>query len=137
VGSALVGPREKIEYARRLRKALGGGWRQAGILAAAAIHALDHHVERLAEDHANAKLLAEAVRATPGLSLEPAEVDTNIIIFRVEERLGTAAEVCRRLAERGVRMYAISPGQIRAVFHLDVSAEDARRACEELAAVAN
>jgi threonine aldolase len=132
VGSALVGPREKIEFARRLRKALGGGWRQAGILAAAAIYSLDHHVERLAEDHANARLLADAVRQTPGLSLEPEQVDTNIVIFRVDESLGTAAEICERLAEEGVRMYAISRGQIRAVFHLDVTAEDARRSCDVL-----
>jgi threonine aldolase len=132
VGSALVGPREKIEFARRLRKALGGGWRQAGVLAAAAIYALDHHIERLAEDHANAKLLADAVRQTPGLTLEPEQVDTNIVIFRVDESLGTAAEICERLADKAVRMFAISRGQIRAVFHLDVSADDARRAADML-----
>jgi threonine aldolase len=136
VGSALVGPRDKIEYARRLRKALGGGWRQAGILAAAAIYALDHHIERLAEDHANAKLLADAVRETPGLALEPDVVDTNIVIFRVDKRLGPAAALCERLAEQGVRMFAIARDKIRAVFHLDVSAEDARRACEVLTTVA-
>jgi threonine aldolase len=132
VGSALVGPRDKIEFARRLRKALGGGWRQAGILAAAAIYALDHHVERLAEDHANAKLLADAVRQTSGLSLEPDEVDTNIVIFRVDDSLGAAAEICERLAEEGVRMFAIARDKIRAVFHLDVSAEDARQSCDVL-----
>jgi threonine aldolase len=132
IGSALVGPRDKIEQARRLRKALGGGWRQAGILAAAAIYALDHQVERLAEDHANAQKLAEAIGQINGLSLDPEQVDTNIVIFRAAERLGTATDICERLREGGVRMHPISRDKIRAVFHLDVSAEDTQQACEVL-----
>jgi threonine aldolase len=132
IGSALAGPRDKIEQARRLRKALGGGWRQAGILAAAAIYALDHHVERLAEDHANAQVLAAAVRETKGLALDPEQVDTNIVIFRLEERLGPATEFCERLAERGVRMHPMARTKIRAVLHLDVLKENAVKAAEAL-----
>ncbi|HEX6961647.1 MAG TPA: low-specificity L-threonine aldolase [Lacipirellula sp.] len=135
IGSALIGPRDKIEQARRLRKALGGGWRQAGILAAAAIYALDHHIERLAEDHANAQTLADAIRKTDGLSLDPEQVDTNIVIFRIDERLGSAEQLCQRLAEQDVRMHTISSNGVRAVFNLDVSAEDSRKACEVLTGV--
>jgi threonine aldolase len=123
VGSALVGPADKIKFARRLRKALGGGWRQAGILAAAALYALDHHVDRLAEDHANARILAEAIRQTPGLELDPPEVETNIVIFRVDPKLGTPAEFCRRLESAGVRMSPADRKRVRAVTHLDVTAE--------------
>jgi threonine aldolase len=136
IGSALVGPRDKIEQARRLRKALGGGWRQAGILAAAAIYALDHQFARLAEDHANAQTLAAAVRESPGLTLDPEQVDTNIVIFRADERLGTAIVLCERLAELGVRMHPIARTKIRAVFHLDVSTTDAAKAVEALRKVA-
>jgi threonine aldolase len=130
VGSALCGPKGLIARARRLRKALGGGWRQAGILAAAAIYALDYHVERLAEDHANAQVLADAVRKTGSLQLDPPEVQTNIVIFRVDERLGTAAEFEQRLASRGVLTFAIAKQKIRAVTHLDVSAAEAQQAAE-------
>jgi threonine aldolase len=132
IGSALCGPKELITRAHRLRKALGGGWRQAGILAAAAIYALDHHVERLAEDHAKAGILAEAVRQCDGLQLDPPQVDTNIVIFRVDERLGTAADFCQRLANHGVRMFAIARQKIRAVTHLDVSAREVQTAAERL-----
>jgi threonine aldolase len=130
IGSALVGPREKIEQARRLRKALGGGWRQAGILAAAATYALENHIDRLAEDHANAQTIAEAVRQSDGLTLDPPQVDTNIVIFRLDEQMGTAADFCDCLAERNVRMMPIARTRIRAVTHLDVSAEAAKTASE-------
>jgi threonine aldolase len=132
VGSALCGPKDLIARARRLRKALGGGWRQAGILAAAAIYALDHHIERLAEDHANAKVLADAVRQSDRLQLDPAEVQTNIVIFCVDERLGTAAEFAERLAECGVKVFAVGKQKIRAVTHLDVSARDTQVAGQHL-----
>jgi len=121
VGSALVGPRDAIAKARRLRKALGGGWRQAGILAAAALYALEHHIDRLAEDHANAQTLAAAIHDAPGLQLDPPQVETNIVIFRVDERLGTAVEFAKRLDGRGVKVFAIAKQKIRAVTHLDVS----------------
>src|SRR5262249_3259639 len=134
VGSALCGPRDLIEKARRVRKPLGGGWRQAGILAAGALYALDHHVERLAEDHANAQTLAAAVRETPGLTLEPTRVDTNIVIFRVDERLGGADAFCRRLKEKGVLTFTSGKGRVRLVTHLDISAVNAAHAAEILRA---
>jgi len=132
VGSALVGSRDAVAHGRRLRKALGGGWRQAGILAAAALYALENHVERLAEDHANAQTLANAIRETDSLQLDPPLVETNIVIFRVDERLGPAADFCQRLADRGVRTFAIAKQKIRAVTHLDVSGQDAQIAGEIL-----
>jgi threonine aldolase len=136
VGSALAGPRDLMQKARRHRKLFGGGMRQAGVLAAAALYALDHHVERLGEDHANARRLAAAIRGIAGLELVGASVDTNIVIFHVDTSLGTAAEFCVRLKEHGLLMLAIGPQQVRAVTHLDVNAADADDAGEILAEVA-
>jgi threonine aldolase len=136
VGSALAGTREHIRQARRHRKLFGGGMRQAGVIAAGALYALEHHIERLAEDHANAKRLADAIRAIDGFSLEPEVVDTNIVIFGIAPQIGTAADVAARLQERGLLMLAISERQIRAVTHLDVNAEDVAAASQILAAVA-
>ena len=132
VGSALCGPREFVERARRHRKVLGGGTRQAGILAAGALYAIEHHVDRLAEDHAGAQQLAEVIRRTSGLELRPPQVDTNLVIFCVDPQLGTAGELVHRLAQRGVQMIAFGATQIRACLHLDVSAEDVDRVCQEL-----
>ncbi len=128
VGSLLAGPRELIRLARRHRKMLGGGMRQVGIIAAGALYALDNHVARLADDHAHAKILAEAVRATEGLELQPPDTDTNMVIFRVDPALGTAAQFVAKLREAGVLVLAFSPAKIRAVTHLDVDEADARRA---------
>jgi threonine aldolase len=128
VGSALAGPRDKIKLARRYRKLLGGGMRQAGIIAAGALYALEHHVDRLAEDHANAQQLAAGIRAIDGLELRPPQVDTNIVIFHVDPRLGTAAEFSARLHARGLLMLAVSKSTLRAVTHLDVSSTDVERA---------
>src|SRR5207248_1097057 len=89
VGSALTGPRELIQQARRGRKLFGGGMRQAGVIAAAALYALDHHVERLAEDHQNAQVIAQAIADTPGLRLVPPDVDTNLIWVHVEPEMGS------------------------------------------------
>jgi threonine aldolase len=136
VGSALAGTKAAIAQARRHRKLFGGGMRQAGIIAAGALYALENNIERLAEDHANAQILAEAVRGCSGLTLEPETVDTNIVIFRAARELGTAAELADRLRERGVLVLAFGPQQIRAVTHLDVSAADVARAGESLRAVA-
>ncbi len=130
VGSALAGPRELVKKAHCARKLFGGGMRQAGIIAAAALYALDHHIERLAEDHTNAKILAEGVRASAGLELYPPYVDTNIVIFRVDPALGTAADFVARLKTHGVSMYAIGPQSVRAVTHLDVSRDDAMKAAD-------
>jgi threonine aldolase len=124
VGSALCGPAEMIRRARRHRKALGGGMRQAGIIAAGALYALDHHIDRLAEDHDKAQVLAAAIRETPSLSLDPDVVDTNIVIFKIDPPLGTATAFVARLREQGVLMNAVGPQRIRAVTHLDLSLED-------------
>ncbi len=132
VGSAIAGTSEQIRQARRVRKLFGGGMRQAGILAAAALYALEHHVDRLAEDHAHARQLAEAIAGIDGLQLEPARIDTNIVIFNVAPRLGSAAELCQRLQAAGLLMYPIAAAQIRAVTHLDISDADIDRACDIL-----
>ena len=132
VGSALCGPEDLIRQARRHRKALGGGWRQAGILAAGALYALDHHIDRLAEDHANARILADAVRNTPGLELDPETIDTNLVIFEIDPELGTAAAFCARLRDAGVWMNATAAQRIRAVTHLDISRDQAQHAAAVL-----
>jgi threonine aldolase len=136
VGSALAGPKDLIRKARRARKLFGGGMRQAGIIAAAALYALENHVDRLAEDHANAKLLADAVRSIDGLELLGDSVDTNIVIFKVDPTLGTAAEFCEKLKARGLFALAIAAQQVRMVTHLDVDRAATERACEILSAVA-
>lgn len=135
VGSALCGHRDLIAKALRHRKLFGGGMRQAGLLAAAAMYALDHHVDRLADDHAKARRLAEWIRKIEGLSLMPPDVETNLCIFHVAPRLGTAASLCAALKERGILMIPFGGNSIRAVTHLDVSMEDietAGRALEEI-----
>jgi threonine aldolase len=130
VGSALCGSASLIRRARRIRTVLGGAMRQAGVIAAGALYALDHNIDRLSEDHDKAQVLADAIRQTPGLVLEPDRVDTNIVIFRVADELDTAAEFCARLRDRGVLMFDISRQQVRAVTHLDVSLEEVKRAAQ-------
>jgi threonine aldolase len=132
LGSALAGPRAFIARARRVRKLFGGGMRQAGVPAAAALFALDHHVERLAEDHRHARVLAEAIADTPGLRLEPPEVETNLVFFEVDAELGTAQEVAALLKQRGVLVLATGAKTIRACTHLDVSAAQAERAADTI-----
>jgi threonine aldolase len=136
VGSALAGTKEHIAKARRHRKLFGGGMRQAGIIAAGALFALENNIERLAEDHTNARLLAETIRRTDGLSLEPDTIDTNIVIFRVNPVIGTAAAFADRLRERGVLVLPFGPQQIRAVTHLDVSRADVEQAADPIRAAA-
>ena len=132
VGSLLAGSADFVAEARRHRKLFGGGMRQAGIIAAAALHALQHHVERLATDHEHARLLADAVRQCEGLELEPAEVDTNIVIFRVVPAWASAADFVQALEARGVRTLPFGPRHVRAVTHLDVAREDMDFACLQL-----
>jgi threonine aldolase len=132
----LAGPRELIREAVRHRKVFGGGMRQAGVLAAAAIYALDHNIERLAEDHANAHRLAAGIRQIERLRLSPETIDTNLLIFRVEPSWMTAATFAERLAQQGLLMVAISATTIRAVTHLDLSAANVDRAIEILKRVA-
>jgi threonine aldolase len=122
VGSALAGSRAFIERARRFRKMFGGGMRQAGIIAAGALHALRHHRARLAEDHANAKALAVGLSSIRGLEVKVADVETNMVRFRV---LTMPAQVLvEKLQARGVSVLPLGPDTIRAVTNLMVSAED-------------
>jgi threonine aldolase len=119
VGAALAGSRALVHEAWRYKQMMGGAMRQAGIVAAGCLYSLDHHVERLAEDHANARTLAEGLAELPGVSLDPATVETNIVVFELRD----ARAFCARLADRGVLMGALGPTTVRAVTHLDVTAE--------------
>jgi len=132
VGSAICGPKELIAEALRHRKVLGGGMRQAGVIAAAALYALENHVDRLAEDRANLQQLAEGIDDIDELGLVGAPFETNILFFQVDEKLGTAAEFCDRLAGQGVLMLATAPTTVRAVTHLDVDGKDISRAVQAL-----
>jgi len=124
MGSILVGSADDIARARRSRKLFGGALRQAGIVAASAIYALEHHVERLAEDHENARRLAEGIAKIDGLSIRPADVETNLVFFDVDPRRGYAAQLSAALARRGVRINPAGPYRLRACTHLDVSRDD-------------
>jgi threonine aldolase len=130
VGSALTGSKEFITRARRVRKLFGGGMRQAGVLAAACLYALDNNINRLAEDHRNARVIAQAIADTPGLRLNPPEVDTNLIWFEADADLGTAADVVAALQKRGVLVFATGRQFLRACTHLDVSAAQAEQAAD-------
>jgi threonine aldolase len=133
VGSVLAGPRALMQRARRLRKMLGGGMRQAGILAVAALYALEHHRARLAQDHDNAKRLAAALDGVADARSPSARVHTNIVMIDLAH--GSADDVALRAAHAGVRVGAIGPKRLRAVTHLDVSTEDIDRATDRLRAV--
>jgi threonine aldolase len=136
VGSAIAGPAHLIRKAHRLRKVLGGGMRQAGVIAAAALHALEHHVDRLADDHAHAQILARAVVETRGLSLESGPVETNLAWIAVDPMLGGAPDLAARLRASGVLVSALGPHVLRACTHLDVSRDDVEFAAEQLRRVA-
>jgi threonine aldolase len=128
VGSMLAGRRELIELAVRYRRMFGGAMRQSGLLAAAGLYALDHHMARLPEDHANARLLAEALAGHPGVDLDLATVQTNIVVFHLKPAAPDAATVVERAADRGVLLLAFGPRTLRAVTHLDVSSAQCARA---------
>jgi threonine aldolase len=134
VGSLLCGSRELIAEARRVRKALGGGMRQTGMLAAAGLYALEYHIDRLAEDHTNARLLAEGLSQLPGLQVWPPE--TNIVVFEIEEG-PSAPELCARLRGRGVLCSPAAAGthprRVRMVTHLGISREDVVRTVDLVA----
>ncbi|HKG51450.1 MAG TPA: GntG family PLP-dependent aldolase [Actinomycetales bacterium] len=133
VGSVLVGNRDLIARARVWRKRYGGGMRQVGILAAAALHALDHHVDRLADDHARARLIAEAcASARPGV-VDPQAVRTNIVVLDLSGRGRTASDIAAGAAEGGVLVSAFGPRALRLVTHLDVDDDGAQRAADVLA----
>jgi threonine aldolase len=127
VGAVLAGSRELIDEAWRWKQMLGGAFRQSGIVAAGCLYALDHHVERLAEDHENARLLADGLASLPGIGLDPAEVETNIVIFEVDDAPAFVARVAG-----SVELSVVDATHARAVTHLDVTREDVERAVEAL-----
>lgn len=135
IGSVVAGRAEFIDRVRRVRKMLGGGMRQAGVIAAAGIVALDTMVERLAEDHAHARLLADGLQEIDGVSVDPARVRTNIVMWSVDEPGPPHATLIALAAERGVRVAELGKGQLRAVTHREVSRDDIHRAVHVIGAV--
>lgn len=133
VGSVLAGPADFVKRARRARKMLGGGMRQAGILAAAGLFALKHNVSRLAEDHRRARLLAERLAIVPGLSVDLRTVETNMVFASTRPSGRRASDVARLFSEAGVLCLAESPWKVRLVTHLDVDDADVAEAGEILA----
>jgi threonine aldolase len=136
VGSLVIGSKDFIARAHRFRKQFGGGMRQAGILAAAGIYALEHNVERLAEDHLNAKRLAKGIAEIDGLDIDEKAVETNILFFHVRKPGLTVPMLLDRMKAEGVLMGGTGPNTIRAVSHLDVSKDGIDRAIEVLRKVA-
>jgi threonine aldolase len=130
VGACMAASGELVEEAWRWKQMMGGAMRQAGIVAAAGLYALDHHVERLADDHANARALAEGLEQIPGVSIEPATVETNIVVFGVAD----AEALCAALEGDGVLMGALDARRVRAVTHLDVDRAGVQRALEAVRA---
>ena len=131
VGSVVCGRADFVARARRIRKMLGGGMRQAGVIAAAGIVALERMVDRLAEDHANAGALAGGVARLPGMRIDLASVQTNIVIFRVDRPQGVD-ELVKGCAARKVKILGVSPTSIRCVTHKDVDADDIARTLDAL-----
>ena len=135
VGSVIAGPSPLIDDARRTRKQFGGGMRQAGILAAAGLYAIEHHRPRLSRDHEKAHRLAQGLADCPGFSINPAKVDTNIVIFEVPD--GTAEQVAADLQENEVLLTPFGPSTIRATTHRDVSMEEIDEAVQIIQAYAD
>lgn len=131
VGACLAGSRELIDEAWRYKQMIGGAMRQAGVLAAAALYALENNVDRLADDHANARVLASGLAPVEGVTIDADAVATNIVVFEVAD----APALVRSLESRGVQMGALGPTTVRAVTHLDVSRSDVERAVEAVRAV--
>jgi len=124
IGSLVAGSKSFIDRVHRFRKMFGGGMRQAGIIAAAGIYALDHHIERLKDDHQNARRLAVGLKEFKGVSIDPKHVETNIVIFDVSNTGMTGAQVSEAMKKEGVLIHAFSRTQIRLVTHLDITSED-------------
>ncbi len=135
VGSMVCGSQEFINEARRVRKLLGGGMRQAGVLAAAGIVALNEMVDRLADDHANAKKLAVGLAQIPGLSIDPDQIRTNIVFFELPGKPMTAQQFTQQINAAGVRMLPVGPQRVRAVTHYQVSSDDIDRAIDVVSKV--
>lgn len=132
LGSILVGSADDIARARRVRKLFGGALRQAGIVAASALYALDHHIDRLQIDHDNAQWFANRIEQIEGIVCEAASVETNLVFFDVAPQLGTAAQLSTCLKQKGVRINSTGPQRLRACTHLDVSRDDVMRAAEAI-----
>jgi threonine aldolase len=124
IGSVVTGSKTFIDRVHRFRKMFGGGMRQVGIIAAAGIYALDHHIERLKEDHQNAKRLALGLKGLKGVSIDPEQVETNIIIFNIANTGMTPPQIAEAMKKNGVLIHPIGKTQIRLLTHLDVSSED-------------
>ena len=135
VGSALAGTREKIEKARKYRKIFGGGMRQAGILAAGALFALEHNRERLKEDHKKAKLLAEKLQRVLGIHIDQEYVQTNIIVIDIKARKESSGDILAKLKTKGLLLSEMGSTTLRAVTHLDVSMEQINSAAEIIQSV--
>ncbi|MGE5336418.1 MAG: threonine aldolase family protein [Gemmatimonadota bacterium] len=131
-GSLLAGSRDLIAAATRYRRMFGGAMRQAGIFAAAGLYALDHHMARLTEDHANARLIAQALAAAPQVKLDLASVQTNIVVFHLADSALDAATVVAHAKAQGVLLFAFGPRTLRLVTHLDVSRVQCERAAQVL-----
>jgi threonine aldolase len=132
VGSVLAGRHDLIERAIRYRRMFGGAMRQAGLLAAAGLHALDHHLARLGDDHGNARRLAQRLAGHPKIDLDLATVQTNIVVFHLRAGAPDAAAVVERAREAGVLLLAFGPRTLRAVTHLDVTTAQCERAAQVL-----
>lgn len=127
-GSILTGTHADMQRARRVRKMFGGGLRQSGIIAAAALYALDHHVDRLQEDHRNARRLADGLARLEGLRIDPQTVETNLVFFELAPEFGTAVQLAAALREEGILAGPMGGQRLRMVTHLDVTAEDVEAA---------
>jgi threonine aldolase len=134
-GSVLAASRDVIAAAVRHRRMLGGAMRQAGVLAAAGLYAVEHNIERLVDDHANARSIAQRLAQCPNVELDTASVQTNILVFRLREGAPDAASVVTTARERGVLIFAFGPRTVRAVTHLDVTAAQCARAADVLAEI--
>lgn len=136
LGSVLVGSQADIARARRARKLFGGALRQAGIVAAAALYAIDHHMTRLRDDHRHARMFAERIGRIDRLSVDLDSVETNLVFFDLDPQWGPAEAFAAQLAERGLRLYAVGPQRLRACTHLDIDGEAVLRAVEIVGEVA-
>jgi threonine aldolase len=130
IGSLVAGSRSFITRVHRFRKMFGGGMRQAGIIAAAGIYALDHHVERLSEDHRNARHLAIGLSEMKGISIDPEHAETNIVIFSVSDTGLTSFQIKEAMQKEGILIHAVNRDQVRLVTHLDVDRDDVRKVLE-------
>ena len=131
IGAVLAGSQSFVDQARRYKQAFGGAMRQAGIAAAGCLHALEHHIERLAEDHRNARVLAQALAGMPGVVVTNPQPETNMVFFRVDPGLISHGELIDTLAQRGVAL-GDAGAEIRAVTHLDVTSETLALAVDKI-----